>query len=432
MPTAGTAAGPAAAVHQLLRPMLLLLPMLLSPLATLTAAAGAPRRVVGAELLGTYQIPRGTAIPGAIAEVGGLSGLASDPGAAGRVYAVSDRGDVFITSVAVTATDGLQVELDGAFHVGVSGGNPSRPLYVDAEGIAVCAVAGGGSSELEAAAAAAVPLLVSTEDPPRVARLNKVNGTAWSDDDVALPPVQLGHIINASSTRRNGQLESLSCWTGEGAAAAAGAAAQAAASSHYTGTIFTANELSLHQDSEPPELWEGGTIGGSVRIFSVDRSTGLVSRTTRYVLDRRSGNGLVDVEAVGPRGSLLTMERAFEFGVGNTIKIYAVDSVESVPDASGCDSFSEASGCATAVNKRLVLDLGTVEGLELDNYEGMALLQEPLPDGRRVLLIVNDNNFSPGQLPTTFVALALTEEVTVALGDDLGVGIAPYGMVIFL
>jgi hypothetical protein len=37
-----------------------------------------------------------------------------------------------------------------------------------------------------------------------------------------------------------------------------------------------------------------------------------------------------------------------------------------------------------------------------------------------VLLLVNDNNFSPRQLPTTFVALALTEEVTVTLSSDIG------------
>lgn len=37
-----------------------------------------------------------------------------------------------------------------------------------------------------------------------------------------------------------------------------------------------------------------------------------------------------------------------------------------------------------------------------------------------MLLLVNDNNFSPGQLPTTFVALALTEEVMVELSSDIG------------
>lgn len=118
------------------------------------------------------------------------------------------------------------------------------------------------------------------------------------------------------------------------------------------------------------------------------------------------------MEAVGPNGSLITMERAFESGVGNTIRIFAVDSVTAggVADATACASVSEASGCAAAVPKRLLMDLGATAGIPLDNFEGMALLGTPLADGRRVLLLVNDDNFSPGQLPTTFIAVALTEE----------------------
>eukprot|EP01043_Picozoa_sp_COSAG02_P026669 COSAG02_NODE_1543_length_12003_cov_16.681536_5_plen_358_part_00 len=346
--------------------------MLAWPPYSSTCSALQPRRriVPGAELLGTAQIPRDMTTPGA-GVLGGLSGLSSDSASGSRVYAVSDRGDIFSVSVNVSTTEGLQVAIVRRFHAGISGGNPSRPQYVDAEGIAVCRSGSG----VEA------PLLVSTEDPPRVARLFKADGSVWTTTagPPALPPVRLSHIINESSTRRNGQLESLSCWTGDNdAEGIAGATAAPAA-----GTIYTANELSLHQDIEPPELWDVGSIGGSVRIFSIDRSTGQVQRTTRYVLDRRSGNGLVDLEAVGPNGALITMERAYESGVGNTIKIYAVDSLTEVPDASACASVSESSGCAAAVTKRLIVDLGTMDGVELDNYEGMAVLPKPLPDGRR-------------------------------------------------
>ncbi|HPK66301.1 MAG TPA: esterase-like activity of phytase family protein, partial [Thermoanaerobaculia bacterium] len=47
------------------------------------------------------------------------------------------------------------------------------------------------------------------------------------------------------------------------------------------------------------------------------------------------------------------------------------------------------------VAKELLLDLGSL-GIEMDNYEGMALGRE-LADGRRLLLIVSDDNFSPEQ-----------------------------------
>ena len=51
-------------------------------------------------------------------------------------------------------------------------------------------------------------------------------------------------------------------------------------------------------------------------------------------------------------------------------------------------------------SKALVLDLDDVagdEGLTLDNIEGMTLGPR-LPDGSRALLLVSDNNFTPGQV----------------------------------
>jgi 3-phytase/alkaline phosphatase D len=44
-------------------------------------------------------------------------------------------------------------------------------------------------------------------------------------------------------------------------------------------------------------------------------------------------------------------------------------------------------------------------GVPIDNIEGMAFCPT-LPDGRQWLVIVGDNNFSPGQL-TQFILLAL-------------------------
>ena len=172
-----------------MRPLPQLLLLLLSELPTLSEAL---RHVVGAEFLSSFEIPRGTVVGGALFPVGGLSGLASD---GTTIYAVSDRGDIFTATVAVSDAGQLTVELQGAFHVGVAGGNVARPAYVDVEGIAVC---GGQQGRA---------LLVSTEDPPRVFRLNRADGSAWAE---ATPlPVQLEHIVNTSSTRQNGQLESL-------------------------------------------------------------------------------------------------------------------------------------------------------------------------------------------------------------------------------
>ena len=57
------------------------------------------------------------------------------------------------------------------------------------------------------------------------------------------------------------------------------------------------------------------------------------------------------------------------------------------------------------VGRRLLLDLSLL-GLALDNYEGMAFGPR-LADGRRTLLLVNDNNFSSHQIGTQFILLAL-------------------------
>ena len=63
-------------------------------------------------------------------------------------------------------------------------------------------------------------------------------------------------------------------------------------------------------------------------------------------------------------------------------------------DVSGLDSLIGAD--VESVTKTEVLDLTTL-GLALDNLEGMTFGPR-LADGRRSLLIVSDNNFTPGQV----------------------------------
>ena len=50
-----------------------------------------------------------------------------------------------------------------------------------------------------------------------------------------------------------------------------------------------------------------------------------------------------------------------------------------------------------------MLDLADASLRSVDNIEGMSW-GPPLPDGRRVLLLVSDNNFNPAEV-TQFVAL---------------------------
>ena len=57
------------------------------------------------------------------------------------------------------------------------------------------------------------------------------------------------------------------------------------------------------------------------------------------------------------------------------------------------------------MKKTLLLDLRTL-GIPLDNIEGMTLGPQ-LPDGRRSLVLVSDNNFAASQF-TQFLLFALS------------------------
>ena len=72
-------------------------------------------------------------------------------------------------------------------------------------------------------------------------------------------------------------------------------------------------------------------------------------------------------------------------------------------NVNGLDSLAGLSG--RALGKALLLDLRT-PGLPLDNLEGMAL-GPTLPDGRRSLILVSDNNFAAGQF-TQFLLFGLS------------------------
>jgi hypothetical protein len=115
-------------------------------------------------------------------------------------------------------------------------------------------------------------------------------------------------------------------------------------------------------------------------------------------------NGLVELLPLSNH-SLLAMERSFSVGAGNTIKLYRVE----IGHAQDIDRFSSLAGLLgdiRPVQKTLLLDLDVL-GITLDNVEGMAFGPD-LPDGRRSLVLVSDNNFSPAAF-TQFLAFAYSE-----------------------
>ena len=115
-------------------------------------------------------------------------------------------------------------------------------------------------------------------------------------------------------------------------------------------------------------------------------------------------NGLVEVLPLNNE-FMLSMERSFSVGApgtGNTIKLYDV-ALPGADDVNGFDSLADAARRHQGGEKTLLLDLDDL-GIPLDNIEGMTFGPN-LPDGRRSLVLVSDNNFSPAAF-TQFLLFA--------------------------
>lgn len=100
----------------------------------------------------------------------------------------------------------------------------------------------------------------------------------------------------------------------------------------------------------------------------------------------------------------LALERSYSLGRGNTIRLF----LASIEDA---DDFLHRKRLGPKrrqrlqpVHKTLLLDLTTLD-VELDNLEGMTW-GPPLPDGRRTLVMISDDNFNPFQV-TQILAFAV-------------------------
>ena len=175
--------------------------------------------------------------------------------------------------------------------------------------------------------------------------------------------------------------------------------------------LFTGTEGALVQDGPP------ATVGGGspARILRYNLQRGVLDRQYVYWTDpiaeppvpstQFAVNGLVELLPLNNQ-FLLAMERSFSVGApdtGNTIKLYEVG-LPGADDVNGFDSLSTLLAGIQPVSKSLLLDLDVL-GIPLDNVEGMAFGPD-LPDGRRSLILVSDNNFSPAAF-TQFLLFAV-------------------------
>lgn len=339
------------------------------------------------ELVGNSTIPTGTTFAGT--EVGGLSGLAYDPGT-GHFLAVSDdrseRAPARVYALALDLAHG-RLAGDGVRVVGVTTlrdavGATFAPRSVDFEGLARV---GDGT------------LFISSEGdvgmgtPPFVGR--------FSAEGAELGRLELGDVVLPRTGRPWGVRDNL-----------AFEALTATPDGRY---LFVATENALAQDGPEADL----TTGTLCRVLRFSLPAG--SPAGQWVYPAAPvptppasprgfrTNGLPDLLALDG-GRFLALERASVDGNGYSVRLY----LTSLGDATDVSAVPALAGRGVPVfrpmAKRLLLDLGTL-GIRLQNLEGMAL-GPTLLDGRRALVIVADNNFGARGETTLVLALAVRLE----------------------
>jgi len=332
------------------------------------ALAKGPR--VELEFLGQAIVPTATTFQGTT--VGGLSSITFD---AQRdvFYAVSDDPSQFqparFYTVALDLSDGHLSNGDVAFTdvttLLAPGGQPYAPFSLDPEGLALTK-----DRELILTSEGFANSLV---DP--FVRRYALDGSFLGS--LPVPQPFLPTADHSSGVRQNLAFES-------------------AGVPNNGRFLFTGTENALFQDG-PAATVAGGS---PARILRYNLQTGRLDRQWIYESDpvaqlpvpatQFSVNGLVELLPLNNQ-FLIAMERSFSVGVpgtGNTIKLYEV----ALPGAS--------DGTA---QKTLLLDLDEL-GIPLDNVEGLTFGPR-LPDGRRSVVLVSDNNFAASQF-TQFLLFA--------------------------
>jgi hypothetical protein len=171
------------------------------------------------------------------------------------------------------------------------------------------------------------------------------------------------------------------------------------------GLTLTPSGRYLWAAMEGPGLTDGplptGTDGALTRVTKLDAESRTATAQYAYPLARVSAgpngdNGLTDLVALDDE-NFLAVERGY--GTHVAARIYRV----SVGDAENVLARSSL-GQVRPMTKSLLVDLTTTVET-LDNIEGITFGPQ-LPDGRRSVVLVSDDNFSPGQV-TQFVAFTL-------------------------
>ncbi len=358
------------------------------PAASEPAASGTPAAPDAIELLGEATLPAGLTFEET--PVGGLSGITYDPDR-DRYYAVSDDPSsrsparfytlrIDLSSGALTAGG---VEIEAVTPLTDRGGRPLPRLVMDAEGIALTSRG---------------TLLVSAEGNVRAyvaPSLRELGLDGRELRELRLPQRYRPRCGRPFGVRHNNAFEALA-WAASGDG------------------FHAAVENALEQDGLAADVGRSSPV----RIARYAYPSGKVVAEHVYLVepvveppadpDAFRTNGLVELLDLGG-GELLALERSYTEGAGYSVRLYAV-STRGATDVRKHKRLADGPAAGyTPVGKRLLLDLGEL-GLALDNLEGMSF-GPPLPDGRRSLVLISDDNFNALQ-KTQVLAFAVSRQAS--------------------
>jgi hypothetical protein len=176
-------------------------------------------------------------------------------------------------------------------------------------------------------------------------------------------------------------------------------------------TFWVAMEGTLFEDGALPSV-EGG--GAPVRFTQYDIVSGKPLRQIAYQPDAiphrpmppngAADNGVPEVLLLDAH-RMLVLERSFSAGIGNSIRIYLIDTRD------GSDTLNVTAlkpDNHRAVKKTLVINFDSLNLRKLDNSEAMSFGPR-LANGNRTLIVASDDNFNQRQI-NQFLAFEVIEK----------------------
>lgn len=174
----------------------------------------------------------------------------------------------------------------------------------------------------------------------------------------------------------------------------------------FEGVTFADNYKTLFVNVEEPLYDDGSRSGlndsaGITRILQFDMAAKKPVAQYAYILDPVAHapipanafkiNGIPDILSIG-KNKFLVIERSYSTGrMACTIKVFLAD-ISSAENINDIASLKTKTGLKT-VYKKLILNMDDL-GIYIDNIEGVTF-GPILPDGKRSLLFIADNNFNP-------------------------------------